>query len=165
MGAAFGWGLLSASSRVIGSVIALRIRIPLRVIGLIMGDPSMRTADGEGAAGRPPGNPSGSLLTFGRYSGWSLGEIARTDLEYVEWLDRMPIGRPYREEIDAILRRTGRQVNTVREHRCALRTDASAGQHREPVNARVPDRRRRRQDDNRARVVRRTRASSHLAWP
>jgi ZIP family zinc transporter len=37
MGAAFGWGLLSASSLVIGSVFALVIRIPLRVIGLIMG--------------------------------------------------------------------------------------------------------------------------------
>jgi ZIP family zinc transporter len=37
MGAAFGWGLLSASSLVIGSVFALLIRIPLRVIGLIMG--------------------------------------------------------------------------------------------------------------------------------
>jgi ZIP family zinc transporter len=37
MGAAFGWGLLSASSLVIGAIIALLIRIPLRVIGLIMG--------------------------------------------------------------------------------------------------------------------------------
>jgi curved DNA-binding protein CbpA len=72
-------------------------------------DASMRTADGAGAAGPPPGNPSGSVLNFGRYAGWSLGEIARADLEYVEWLDRMPIGRPYRDEIDAILRRTGRR--------------------------------------------------------
>ena len=72
-------------------------------------DPSMRTADGSGAAGPPPGSPSGSRLTFGRYHGWSLGEIARADLEYLEWLDRMPIGRPYRDEIDAILRRTGRR--------------------------------------------------------
>jgi curved DNA-binding protein CbpA len=73
-------------------------------------DPStMRAADGLGAAGPPPGNPSGSVLNFGRYAGWSLGEIARRDLEYVEWLDRTPIGRPYREEIDAILRRTGRR--------------------------------------------------------
>ncbi len=71
--------------------------------------PSMRTADGEGAAGQPPGEPSGSVITFGRYTGWSLGEIARTDLEYLEWLDRMTIGRPYRDEIDAILRRTGRR--------------------------------------------------------
>ena len=37
MGAAFGWGLLSASSLVIGSLIALRIHISVRVIGLIMG--------------------------------------------------------------------------------------------------------------------------------
>jgi curved DNA-binding protein CbpA len=72
-------------------------------------DASMRTADGAGAAGPPPGNPSGSVMNFGRYTGWSLGEIARGDLEYIEWLDRMPIGRPYRDEIDAILRAAGRR--------------------------------------------------------
>lgn len=70
-------------------------------------DPSMHTADGEGAAGPPPGNASGSVLTFGRYAGWSLGEIARRDIEYLEWLDRMPIGRPYRDEIDGLLRASG----------------------------------------------------------
>jgi zinc transporter, ZIP family len=37
MGAAFGWGLLAASSLVIGAIVALLFRIPLRVIGLIMG--------------------------------------------------------------------------------------------------------------------------------
>jgi curved DNA-binding protein CbpA len=72
-------------------------------------DSSMRAADGLGAAGPPPGRPSGSVLNFGRYNGWSLGEIARQDIEYVEWLDRMPIGRTYREEIDAILRTAGRR--------------------------------------------------------
>jgi curved DNA-binding protein CbpA len=73
-------------------------------------DPSrMRTADGEGAAGPPPGNPSGTVLNFGRYSGWSLGEVARRDLEYLEWLDRMAIGRIYREEVDALLRTAGRR--------------------------------------------------------
>ncbi len=72
-------------------------------------DPSMRTSDGDGAAGPPPGNPSGSVLTFGRYVGWSIGEIGRRDLEYLEWLDRAPIGRQYREEIDTILRRSGRR--------------------------------------------------------
>jgi curved DNA-binding protein CbpA len=70
---------------------------------------TMRTPEGLGAAGPAPGNASGTVLTFGRFAGWSLGEIARTDLEYIEWLDRMPIGRPYRDEIDAILRRTGRR--------------------------------------------------------
>jgi molecular chaperone DnaJ len=66
------------------------------------------------AAGPPPGNPSGSVLTFGRYEGWSLGAVARADLEYVEWLERMPIGRPYRDEIDAILRRAGRRGGAAR---------------------------------------------------
>jgi curved DNA-binding protein CbpA len=65
---------------------------------------------GTGAAGAPPGKPSGSTITFGRYEGWSLGEIARTDLEYLEWLDRMPIGRTYQAEIDAILRKAGRRL-------------------------------------------------------
>jgi curved DNA-binding protein CbpA len=73
-------------------------------------DPNtMRRSEGYGAAGPPPGNPSGSVLTFGRYAGWSLGEIARRDIEFLEWLDRMPIGRPYRDEIDALLRRSGRR--------------------------------------------------------
>jgi curved DNA-binding protein CbpA len=72
-------------------------------------DTSMRAADGLGAAGPPPGRPSGSVLNFGRYGGWSLGEIGRRDLEYLEWLDRMPIGRSYREEVDAILRASGRR--------------------------------------------------------
>jgi len=68
----------------------------------------------ERGGGPPPGNPSGSVLTFGRYVGWSLGEVARLDLEYVEWLDRMPIGRPYRAEIDAILRQAGRRGGAAR---------------------------------------------------
>jgi ZIP family zinc transporter len=37
MAAAFGWGTLAASSLVIGAIVALRFRISLRVIGLIMG--------------------------------------------------------------------------------------------------------------------------------
>lgn len=78
-------------------------------------DSSMRAPEGLGAAGPPPGNPSGGVLNFGRYAGWSLGEIARADIDYVEWLDRMPIGRIYRDEIDAILRRTGRRRSAPTE--------------------------------------------------
>jgi curved DNA-binding protein CbpA len=70
---------------------------------------SMHSADGFGAAGPPPGRPSGTVLNFGRYAGWSLGEVARSDMEYVEWLDRAPIGRNYRAEIDEILRKSGRR--------------------------------------------------------
>jgi curved DNA-binding protein CbpA len=76
---------------------------------------TMRAPEGLGAAGPPPGNPSGSILNFGRYAGWSIGEISRADLEYLEWLDRVPIGRPYREEIDPILRRAGRRKSAAVE--------------------------------------------------
>jgi len=76
---------------------------------------SMRAPEGHGAAGPPPGDPAGSVLTFGRYARWSLGEIARRDLEYLEWLERMPIGRPYREEIDQLLRRAGHRRSAERE--------------------------------------------------
>ena len=72
-------------------------------------DESMRAADGFGAAGPPPGRPSGTVLNFGRYAGWSLGEVARKDLEYLEWLDRAPIGRNYRQEVDELLRASGRR--------------------------------------------------------
>jgi hypothetical protein len=75
----------------------------------------MRAPEGFGAAGPPPGNASGSVLNFGRYASWSLGEISRADIEYIEWLDRVPIGRPYRVEIDAILRRAGRRKSAITE--------------------------------------------------
>ena len=73
-------------------------------------DPAtMGAREGFGAAGPPPGSPSGTILPFGRFAGWSLGEVARRDIDYIEWLDRMPIGRPYRDEIDALLREAGRR--------------------------------------------------------
>jgi Exodeoxyribonuclease X-like C-terminal len=80
-------------------------------------DPStMATGQGVGSAGPPPGNPSGSVLNFGRYVGWSLGEIARRDLEYIEWLDRTPIGRIYQVELDDLLRSHGRRVSAPPAH-------------------------------------------------
>ena len=72
MGAAFGWGLLSASSLVIGSLIALWIRIPLRVIGLIMGFGAGVLISAvafdlvEEAAGKSTGN---GALVAGLFSG------------------------------------------------------------------------------------------------
>src|SRR5437773_318677 len=37
-------------------------------------------------AGPPPGNPFGPIVTFGRYEGWSIGEIGRVDRPFLEWL-------------------------------------------------------------------------------
>ena len=65
------------------------------------------TRDGTGAAGRPPGRPSGSVLDFGRFLGWSMGEISRIDPGYLIWLEDHAEGRRYLEEIDRTLRQVG----------------------------------------------------------
>ena len=65
-------------------------------------DGATRAADAN-HAGPPPGRPSGTVLDFGRYAGWSLGEIARHDADYLEWLQRATFGRRLRAEIEALL--------------------------------------------------------------
>jgi hypothetical protein len=65
-----------------------------------------RGPHGEGAAGPPPGPRRGSVLPFGRHIGWSLGEIARVDPGYLEWLHGRREGAPYRAEIEALLAAT-----------------------------------------------------------
>ncbi len=74
--------------------------------------------DGTGGAGPAPGRPSGSVLQFGRHIGWSIGEIARVDPGYLEWLAVRREGAPYVEEIDGALKQVGYRpepsVNTVR---------------------------------------------------
>ena len=44
-----------------------------------------------------------SVLDFGRYEGWSIGEIASQDDNYLEWLSRTQTGRAYRREIREVL--------------------------------------------------------------
>ncbi len=63
--------------------------------------------DGTGKAGPPPGRPSGSILDFGRHKGWSIGEIARVDPGYLVWLEDRREGRPFLDEIDETLLRSG----------------------------------------------------------
>lgn len=55
-------------------------------------------------AGPPPGNPFGPVVTFGRYENWSIGEIARVDKPFLEWLRGVPAGRHLQHSIDALLR-------------------------------------------------------------
>ena len=57
-----------------------------------------------GEAGPPPPTPpaQGRPLTFGRYRGWTLNQVARYDAGYLEWLSRTTMGRNYRRELDAL---------------------------------------------------------------
>lgn len=52
-----------------------------------------------GAAGPSPGRPRGSVLDFGIYAGWSLGEISRRDGGYLMWLRDRPEASAMRLEI------------------------------------------------------------------
>ena len=65
-----------------------------------------------GAAGPPPGRPSGPVLDFGLFAGWSLGEIARRDAGYLVWLAERKEGGPFLDAIERIvapLREAGRR--------------------------------------------------------
>jgi curved DNA-binding protein CbpA len=53
-----------------------------------------------GAAGPPPGKPAGPVLDFGIFAGWSLGEIARHDPGYLDWLAARAEGRPFLAAIE-----------------------------------------------------------------
>jgi curved DNA-binding protein CbpA len=52
----------------------------------------------------------GSVLGFGRYSGWSLRDLARQDPVYLLWLSRHSSGIRYRTEIYGILHTIGRSA-------------------------------------------------------
>ena len=69
---------------------------------------------GAGAAGPPPGRPSGSIVDFGIYRGWSLGEVERADPGYLSWLLERPEGRPWADEIRAA-RRSADALAAVRQ--------------------------------------------------
>jgi curved DNA-binding protein CbpA len=60
-----------------------------------------------GSVAPPPVASPGSVLNFGRYTGWSLRDLARRDPEYLLWLSRHSSGIRYRTEIYGILRTMG----------------------------------------------------------
>jgi len=70
---------------------------------------SVSAATARPSAGAPPPTAvgGGSVLAFGRYSGWALRDLARQDPDYLLWLSRHSSGIRYRTEIYGILRTMG----------------------------------------------------------
>lgn len=60
--------------------------------------------DAYGQAAHAASRASGTILEFGRYAGWSIPQVARSDPDYLEWLARTPQGRRYESEIGAAMR-------------------------------------------------------------
>jgi DnaJ-class molecular chaperone len=52
-------------------------------------------------------------LDFGRYAGWTLGEIARQDADYLRWLSRHSAGIRYRSAILRLLSQAEAQRSPV----------------------------------------------------
>jgi curved DNA-binding protein CbpA len=59
-----------------------------------------------GEAGEPPPYPPahGSVLSFGRYKGWAISQVASGDRDYLEWLARTMAGRTYAAELESYLK-------------------------------------------------------------
>ncbi|TMB50651.1 MAG: hypothetical protein E6J50_05175 [Chloroflexi bacterium] len=55
----------------------------------------------------PRSEAAGTRVSFGRYAGWTLRDLARQDPEYLRWLSRHSSGISYRTEIYQILGRMG----------------------------------------------------------
>ena len=63
----------------------------------------------ESATHGAPRGPLGAdgaqtRLDFGRYEGWTLGEIVKRDPEYLAWLRRHQSGARFRDQIEILLR-------------------------------------------------------------
>jgi curved DNA-binding protein CbpA len=57
----------------------------------------------EAATEREAESPINAVIDFGRYAGMTLGQLARTDPGYLEFLRRHSAGVRYRHQIDAVL--------------------------------------------------------------
>jgi curved DNA-binding protein CbpA len=64
---------------------------------------------GRDAVRTAPPPAGSSVLDFGRYAGWRLDDLARTDPDYLRWLARHSAGFRYRTEIRELLPADGDQ--------------------------------------------------------
>jgi hypothetical protein len=62
----------------------------------------------QGLAPRRREPDAGTVIDFGRYAGWTIGQLAAEDPDYLHWLARTPVGRRLAPEIESAL--AGRNV-------------------------------------------------------
>lgn len=70
------------------------VRTPERRSALLTQPDTARSKTAAAAATTDP-----SAITFGRYAGWTIAQLARHDPDYLRWLSRHSAGQPYRREI------------------------------------------------------------------
>lgn len=72
--------------------------------------PTASAPGGSSPVPPPRSAAAGTRVTFGRYAGWTLRDLARHDPDYLRWLSRHSSGIRYRTEIYQILSRTEASV-------------------------------------------------------
>jgi curved DNA-binding protein CbpA len=105
------WGELRDPERRAAYDRKMHLERPVTVSAAPPDDPATATSASAHADVAPAPTPaaprekssSGTVLDFGRYEGWTIGQLASRDPEYLLWLERTPIGRPLRAEIEAAL--------------------------------------------------------------
>lgn len=79
---------------------------PVRPMGSAARGPYRRPPDSTVrpiyASAESAKRPAPDVLDFGRYAGWSLGDLARHDPNYLRWLSRHSSGIRYRRRIDQL---------------------------------------------------------------
>ena len=73
-----------------------------QAIPIDIGDASQRASVFSPPTGQTPGT---TVIDFGRYAGWRLGDLLRHDADYVRWLARHSSGIRYRAAIKQLLPR------------------------------------------------------------
>ena len=63
-----------------------------------------------GEAGPPPRHlpARGRVLSYGRYRGWTVSQVASYDRNYIEWLSRSMAGRQYQADLERVLAQPAR---------------------------------------------------------
>ena len=88
-------------------------------------------------AGPPQGEPFGPLITFGRYEGWTIGQVLGVDRAFLIWLRDVPAGRGLKHEIDAVLSvRRGPGAVSERRHYETNRARAQTSESGAPTRFR-----------------------------
>jgi curved DNA-binding protein CbpA len=65
--------------------------------------PTAAQSGGAFARHRNAGDAESKVIDFGRYAGWSVRDLVRTDPDYLRWLRRHSSGLRFRPEIDRLL--------------------------------------------------------------
>jgi curved DNA-binding protein CbpA len=84
---------------------------------------------GRGRSEAPPRSKhdSSSSLDFGRYAGWSLEQLVKSDPDYLQWLVRTSIGRRLSAEVKELLEVRDASLSAVGVGRSGPRTGGPVG--------------------------------------